>query len=145
MVTNDKLDKTQRESIENWINSYKKQSNALGDIINRYVNIDSLLKNLENQINLFNEDTNKSMEDLYEGNTAIYKSIGVTINKIKSYKATYGDANGSIQKTIDDLIVKQKEYGLLLQEQGESAAYTEYQKSKIQSEQKKRWEYSYRF
>ena len=128
LVTNDKLDKTQRESIENWINSYKKQSNALGDIINRYVNIDSLLKNLENQINLFNEDTNKSMEDLYEGNTAIYKSIGVTINKIKSYKATYGDANGSIQKTIDDLIVKQKEYGLLLQEQGESAAYTEYQK-----------------
>ena len=128
LVTNDKLDKTQRESIENWINSYKKQSNALGDIINRYVNIDSLLKNLENQINLFNEDTNKSMEDLYEGNTAIYKSIGDTINKIKSYKATYGDANGSIQKTIDDLIVKQKEYGLLLQEQGESAAYTEYQK-----------------
>ena len=53
LVTNDKLDKTQRESIENWINSYKKQSNALGDIINRYVNIDSLLKNLGNQINLF--------------------------------------------------------------------------------------------
>jgi hypothetical protein len=128
LVTNDKLDKTQRESIGNWINSYKKQSNALGDIINRYVNIDSLLQNLENQINLFNEDTNKSMEDLYEGNVAIYKSIGATINKIKSYKATYGDANGSIQKTIDNLIVKQKKYGLLLQEQGESAAYTEYQK-----------------